>query len=173
MGNQLRLVIIRTRQVKGYLFTQDSAIFSSTSLTLTVSHWIPNESLWTLALEASHVIAAERISAAWRPTALVVVRAALGPGVSGETWRAVATITAIQVCAERSGPAGLRIEKAFVEVHTPIVWIALEALLAQARVVARRIQAMRVHPARAGNVAFVDVEAQLFAVALVARLTFA
>lgn len=82
-------------------------------------------------------------------------------------------MTTIQVRAERSRPTGLRIEKAFVEVHTPIVWIALEALLAQARVVARRVYAMRVHSTRAGNVAFVGVEAQLLAVALVARLAFA
>lgn len=32
-------------------------------LTLTVGHWIPNESLRTLALEAAHVIAAERVAA--------------------------------------------------------------------------------------------------------------
>lgn len=79
------------------------------NLTLTVDHGITQKSLWTLALETSYVITADRIPSARRFAALVVVRTTLRAGISGETWWAVATITAIQICAESSRPAGVRI----------------------------------------------------------------
>lgn len=145
----------------------------SSSLTLTIDHRISNESLWTLALETSHVIAALSISPARRPAALVVIRAAGGARISIEAWRAVATITALQVCTERSRSTRVGVQETLVEVHTPIVWIPLEALLAQTRVVARRVYAVRVDAARTGQLALVDVQAQLLAVALVSWLALA
>lgn len=142
------------------------------TLTLAVVHWIANETLWTLALEASHGIAADRIPATRRPATLIVIDTAGGSGISIETGRAIAAITALQVGADGPRTAHICVG-ALVDVHTPIVWIADKSVLAQARVVARRVYALRIDAARAGNIALVHVQAELFAVALIARIAFA
>lgn len=63
--------------------------------------------------------------------------------------------------------------RALVDVDTSIIWIAFEALSAEARVVAGLIEAVGVDAARTRTSALIDVRAQLFTVAFEARFTFA
>lgn len=79
-------------------------------LTYTFTRCIPHESVGTCALKATHFVDTKRITATWRFGTFVLVDAAQHwAGVSMETFRAVAAITTLKICAKSAGATSTRI----------------------------------------------------------------
>lgn len=142
-------------------------------LTLAAMHGITAEAIGAQAAKTAIGIQTIRIASAGRACALVQIGATLfGTSVAIVSRRAVAAITALEICTYGTGSAHIRI-CAFINILTTVVGIAHEALGAGARVVAGRIYALSMGTTSQRIAALVNVRTQHLAIARIAILTFA
>lgn len=142
-------------------------------LTFASIHGIPVETIGAQATETAICVQAIRIASARCTGTLIEIDTTLfGTTITIVSRRAVAAITALEICTYGTGSANIGV-CAFIDILATIIGIAHKALGAGACVVARRIDALSMCTAGQRIAALVHIRAQHFTIARIAVLALA